>query len=97
MITVVETLRAIPGKLALLKKALLELVPISLKAEGCLQYDVLESIAHEDEVLLVLMRWKTLLDLRNHESSDYISEFVRKYDKILYDEVLVTEWKEPNE
>ena len=93
MIVVIETIKAVQGKMDLLKKALLELVPISRKAEGCLQYDLLEPVDKGDEIL-VLMRWKKLTDLRKHESSDYIAEFVRKYDKILYNEVKVTEWKE---
>lgn len=92
MIVVVETIKAAPGKTAELKKALLKLVPICRKAKGCLQYDLLEPVDQGDE-LLVLMRWETLIDHRNHESSDYIAEFVRKYDKILYIDVNVTEWK----
>ncbi len=94
MIVVVETIKAVQGKINLLKKALLELVLISRKAEGCLQYDLLEPAEQGDEILLVLMRWKKLTDLRKHESSDYIAEFVRKYDRILYNDVRVTEWKE---
>ncbi len=93
MIVAVETIKAVQGKMELLKKALLEIVPMSRKADGCLQYDLLEAIDQRDEIL-VFMRWKKLADLRKHESSDYIAEFVRKYDKILYDEVEVTEWKE---
>lgn len=93
MIIVVETIRAIKGKRAELKKALTKIVPISRKSKGCLQYDLFEPIEEGDE-FLVLMRWESISDLRGHESSDYIDEFVRKYDKILYDEVHVTEWKE---
>lgn len=93
MIVVIETIKALDGKIEELKEALLKLVPTSRKAEGCLQYDLLERVDPGDEIL-VLMRWKNLNDLRKHESSDYIAEFVRKYDKILYDEVKVTEWKE---
>ena len=93
MIIVIETIKAVQAKRKDLKRALLELVPISRKAKRCLQYDLLEPANHRDE-LLVLMRWKTQTDLRKHESSDYIAEFVKKYDKILYDDVRVTEWKE---
>lgn len=93
MIVVIETIKAIQGRGEDLKKALLELVPISRKARGCLQYDLLEPVDQGDEIL-VLMRWKKLTDLRKHESSDYIAEFVRRYDKMLYNDVRVTEWKE---
>ncbi len=93
MITVIETIKATQGKVDELKKALLKLVPISRNAKGCLQYNLLEPVDQGDE-FLVLMRWEKLTDLRRHESSDDIAEFVRKYEKILYDEVKVTEWKE---
>ena len=93
MIVVVETIKSVKRKMDLLKKALLELVPISRKAEGCLQYDLLEPVDQGDE-LLVLMRWNKLADFHKHENSDYIAEFVRKYDKVLYGEVKVTTWQE---
>ncbi len=34
-------------------------------------------------------------DLKQHEASQYIADFVRKYDGVLYSEVTqYTEWKE---
>jgi quinol monooxygenase YgiN len=93
VIVVVETIKALEGQFEELKSALLKLLLTSRKAKGCLQYDLLEPVDLGNEIL-VLMRWEKLADLRKHESSDYIAEFVRKYDKILYDEVRVTEWKE---
>lgn len=92
MIVVVEILKATPGKREELKQAMLKILPTCRKAEGCLQYDLLEPVEPREE-LLVLMRWKKLSDLRNHESSPYITAFVEKYDRILYDEAQVTEWK----
>lgn len=94
MIVIVETLKAVQGKGELLKKALLELVPISRKAEGCVHYELLEPADKKSEIFLVLMRWKNLENFRKHDSSEYIAEFVKKYDKILYDDVQVSEWKE---
>lgn len=90
-IVVVETIRAMSGRKQELKEVLAQIVPTSRKARGCLQYDLLKPIEESDE-FLVLMRWKTLDDLRRHEASDYIEEFVKKYDRILYDEVKVTEY-----
>lgn len=93
MIVVVEIIKAVPGKAKELRQALIEIVPISRKTPGCLQYDLFDP-AGEREEFLVLMRWKKLSDLRNHETSAYIQEFVEKYDKILYEDAIVTEWKE---
>lgn len=90
-VLVVETVMAIQGKKDELRRALARIVPTSRKAPGCLQYDLLEPANKGDE-FLVLMRWRTVEDLRNHETSDYIGKFVREYDQILYDEVKVTEW-----
>jgi quinol monooxygenase YgiN len=90
-VLVVETLRAVRGKKNELRKALAEIIPMSQKSRGCLQYDLLEPLDQGD-LFLVLMRWKSLEDLRNHERSDYIAEFVKKYDHILYDEVKLSEW-----
>ena len=93
MIVVVETIKSMQGKAEELKQALLKLIPISRKAPGCLQYDLLASIEQKEE-FLVLMRWENLSDLRKHEASDYIAEFVRKYENVLYGDVQVTEWQE---
>lgn len=90
-IVVVETLKAVQGKKDELREALAKLVPISRKSPGCLQYDLLEP-ADKNNEFLILMRWRKLDDLRNHEASDYIEKFVREHDQILYDEVKVTEW-----
>lgn len=93
MIVVVEIIKAVSGKAEELKNALLKLVPLSRNSNGCLQYDLLESIEQHDE-FLILMRWKNVSDLREHESSDYIAEFERRFEKVLYDDVKVTEWIE---
>ncbi len=90
-IFVVETIKAVQGKKDELKRALTKLVPISRKAPGCLQYNLFEPIDKNDE-FLILMRWRKLDDLRNHETSDYIEKFVKEHDQILYDQVKVTEW-----
>lgn len=91
MIVVVETIKAVEGKREELKEALLSIVPLSRKAPGCLQYDLLEPVDPSDE-FLVLMRWEDLESHRSHERSDYIAAFEKKYSR-LYDDVKVTEWK----
>lgn len=90
-VVVVETIKAVQGKRNELKSALSKLVPMSRRAPGCLQYDLLEPVDTSDD-FLVLMRWEKLEDLRNHEGSNYIKEFEREYDKVLYDEVKVSVW-----
>ena len=91
-IVVVEIIRAVKGKSKALQKALEEIVPLSRASKGCLQYDLLLPMNDREE-FLVLMKFKTLEDLRHHENSKYVEEFVQKYENVLYSDVLVTEWK----
>lgn len=90
-IVAVEIIKAINGKANELRNALRDIVPICRKRKGCLQYELLEPIAGSGE-FLVLMRFKDPKILKNHENSQLIQEFVRKYDGILYGEVIQTEW-----
>jgi len=93
MIAVVEVIKAVDGKMEQLKKALHELVPICRKGEGCMQYELFESL-HPNNELLVLMKWKDLKDLKRHEASKPIEDFVKKYHGVLYGEVTqCSEWK----
>lgn len=90
-ITVVEIIHAAKGKTDELREALLEIVPICRKGEGCLQYELFEPLSGSGE-FLVLMRWSDPKDLVRHEASQVIQDFVRKYDTILYSNVVQTEW-----
>ncbi len=90
-ICVVEIIHAAKGKTDELRKALQAIVPISQKEPGCLQYELLEPMVGGGK-FLVLMRWKELKDLKHHEASLHIQEFIKKYDKVVYGEVTQTEW-----
>lgn len=90
-ITVVEIIHAAPGKEKELKKALEELVISSLAEEGMLRYNLL-SHAEDRSSFLVLMKLRSMHDLKIHEESKHIHDFVEKYDGILYDKVEQTEW-----
>lgn len=90
-IAAVETIKAANNKLNQLRDALRQIVPTCQKEKGCLQYELFEPTAGSGE-FLILMKWETLEDLRNHEASEPIQEFIRKYDGILYDSFTQTEW-----
>lgn len=93
MIAAVEIIDAMPGKTEDLKKALIQLVPQCRKEEGCLLYELYEPCKEQGR-FLVLMKWKDLNALRAHEASKPIAQFVQKHDRILYDAVTQTEWKQ---
>ncbi|MBS0605152.1 MAG: antibiotic biosynthesis monooxygenase [Verrucomicrobia bacterium] len=82
-IYVVETIEAVKGKTEELKIELLKLVPLSQSEEGCVFYDL-----HQDRNLpqrfLVLMCWETQEAYEKHNASDFINQFVEKFDNILY-------------
>lgn len=88
---VIETIRAKKDKFAELEKALLAMVPLTLKEKGCLHYEIAKSETSAD-TFLVLMRWDSSTALDKHNDSEHIQAFVRKYDNILYDEVHETHW-----
>lgn len=93
MIVIIEVIKAVHGKSKELKKVLHDLVPLSRKGEGCLQYELFEPTKENGE-FLVLQKWKDPKDLVRHETSKIIEDFVQKYDGILYAEVTqYTEWK----
>lgn len=90
-VIVVETLRAMPGQAEALRKALLELVPHTLKEPGCISYEIADA-QNGDDIFLVLMRWKQVENYQSHEHSAHIAEFVKKYDHVLYGEVRESVW-----
>lgn len=92
MIAVVEIIKAVEGKTEELRNALKEIVPICQKEMGCLQYELFEPVKGNGE-FLVFMKYKSQKDLERHETSKFMDEFVRKYDGIVYSEVIYHAWK----
>lgn len=87
-ILVVETLQASPNKYEELKLAVQKLVH---RVEGALQYDFYEPLSKKDEILII-MRFKSVEDLRAHENSEYVASFVKECDGILYKGFTYSEW-----
>lgn len=80
---IVETIQAVPGKGAELKQALLEMVPISRRETGCLQYEIAQA-SDGAETFLALMRWESSEHFAAHCTSPDMQEFVRQYENVLY-------------
>ena len=88
MICMIEGIRAVPGKSKELGLALQQLVPLSLKETGCLRYEIFHSDKNPEE-FLVIMEYKTKANLKAHDNSEFIQEFVAKYENVLYAEVFL--------
>ncbi len=89
---VIEIIHALPGQGAALKQALLDLMPLCRKEQGCINYDIAVSDTAED-IFLVLMEWETPADLEAHVQSEHILEFVKKYENVLYGKVTESHWE----
>jgi quinol monooxygenase YgiN len=88
---VIEIIHALPGKTEELKAALVHLVPFSLSEPGCLHYEISQSTT-EPENFLVNMKFQDSHNLVEHNNSKHIQDFVKKYDKKLYDNFSETHW-----
>ena len=82
MLVVIEVIKSIQGKEEALKEALHEIVPISRKEKGCIQYELFEPMTGSGD-FLVIMKWKSKNDLILHETSQHVQDFIRKHDTVL--------------
>jgi quinol monooxygenase YgiN len=93
MLVVIEVIKSVHGKEEALKKVLQDIVPISRKGRGCVQYELFEPTAGNGE-FLIIMKWKSKEDLTLHETSKHVDDFIKKFDAVLYTEVTqYSEWE----
>lgn len=76
-VTVLVTLKAKSGKEKELKEHIRQSIPLSRSIEGCINYDVHQSL--EDPALFVVyMNWKNKEAHNKYLNSDYIQKFIRQ-------------------
>jgi quinol monooxygenase YgiN len=83
---VIETFIANPGKSEELKQELLKLVPVSHKQEGCFFYDLYQSRKDPNRIIIV-MGWKSKSAYYNHNKSQAVQNFEKKFNQVLYQQV----------
>lgn len=83
MVHVIETMEAIPGKTEELKKALLEIVPLSREEKGCISYDLFQKQDNPHQFALI-MHWKDRKSYDSHNSAIFIQKFMEDFDNVLY-------------
>ncbi|MCM1369891.1 MAG: antibiotic biosynthesis monooxygenase [Candidatus Amulumruptor caecigallinarius] len=65
---------------ALVEKAV-ELVELSLRDKGCIDYDVFGSLTNDDH-LLIYETWENESDLKSHMESDHFKRIVPELEKL---------------
>lgn len=85
-VTVVATLKAKPGKAEELRAELLKLVPLTLREDGCINYDLHES-TETAGLFLFYENWKSKQDLDRHLAMPYIAAMLAKADDLLAEPV----------
>jgi len=83
----VETIEATKGKNEELRKALLTTIPHARKEKGIVSFDLYQD-CERPHLFVVLIHFKNRKAYDDHLAAPYIQEFIQKYDKILYQNVV---------
>jgi len=90
-LTVVAVITAKPGKADETQKALEALIPITLKEEGCINYD-LHTSEDKGGVFLFYENWENRALWRQHMHNEHVEAFIAKSEELLDGEVELTTW-----
>ncbi|UII80264.1 putative quinol monooxygenase [Flagellimonas sp. CMM7] len=90
-LTVVAKITAITGKEKVLKEALTALIPITLKEEGCINYDLHVS-TENDGVFLFYENWKSHELWQNHMNNNHLKTFIAKMPEIVDGDIDLSTW-----
>ena len=91
-LTVLATFKAKNGQEKALEAALRELIKPTLEEEGCLNYDLHQSIHHENEFMFH-ENWLSLAAHAKHNSAPPIEAWRKKKDALLLEDCIVTSWQ----
>jgi quinol monooxygenase YgiN len=75
MIKVVVKNFAIEGKINTILELVKELVEITIKEEGCINYEMYQD-EKNPSVLIMIEEWKTMEHLNNHMASEHFKRIV---------------------
>lgn len=91
----VETIEAATGKTQELKDALLTTIPHARRERGIISFDLYQD-CDQPHLFVVLIRFKNRQAYDDHLAAPYIQEFIRKFDKSLYQNVVEEFYKKLN-
>ncbi len=87
-VTVVATFKAKSGYEQTLKTELLKLIPPTIQEEGCINYDLHESL-EEPGLFLFHENWRSREELDQHLSMPYVTAMLRRTQDMLAQPVSV--------
>ena len=91
-VTVIAYHRARPGQEVALRQALLALCAPTRAENGCLNYDLHESL-DEPALLVFHENWTSKALLDAHLKSPHITAFIRRMDELLAEPPRLTLWR----
>ena len=92
-VTVVARAKAKPGKEEQVKQELLKLLSPTRAEDGCINYDMHESIDHAGQFLFH-ENWESRKSLDRHLATAHVQNFLRQADQLLAEPVEITLWKQ---
>jgi len=90
-LTVIAHIRAKPGMEMRVRDLLLELVGPTRIEQGCINYDLHQSLEHPGEFVFY-ENWTTEADLDRHAKSAHIQAFRKLAPEILDGPAVITKW-----
>jgi quinol monooxygenase YgiN len=91
-LTVVATIRAKPGKEAVLRQELLALIPTTRKEPGCLSYD-LHQATDNPAHFFFHENWTSKQHLDDHLARPHLQAFLAKASDLLAEPPQITLWE----
>jgi quinol monooxygenase YgiN len=92
IVTVIAHARAKPGQRERAREILEELVAPSRAEEGCINYDLHQSMEHPD-LFVFHENWTSVEALEAHALSEHIARFRKKSDDVLEEGPVVARWR----
>jgi quinol monooxygenase YgiN len=91
-VTVFALVKAKPGMEETAKQELLALVEPTRSEEGCINYDLHQSLDHV-EIFRFYENWTTKEFLDRHLQSAHVKQFIAKADQLLVEPPEITLWE----
>jgi len=90
-VTVVARIKAKEGLDKRVKQELISLLAPTRSEEGCINYDLHQSV-HDKSLFLFYETWKSEDDLKRHLETPHMKNFLKRAEELLAEPLDVTVW-----
>ena len=90
-VTVVARIKAKEGLDKRVKQELINLLAPTRSEEGCINYDLHQSV-HDKSLFLFYETWKSEDDLKRHLETPHMKNFLKRAEELLAEPLDVTVW-----